>query len=192
MPSQSETPRKQELSKAILVVLVCYLAYFTHVAFVELKPEKQAAPFKFLEVGDFKLTIRLIQPDTSTDPVRLAINLHNTSDRTQRVRFIQNDFTGDVYARDPMGQVRRYVQANHADFTFSMSYYTPVVELAPRDFLHFERPISDFVSVKDVQWKTQSDTSVRLLFPTLAEQLKPGSTLWAVLYELKSPAIPYP
>src|SRR5262245_28384710 len=93
----------------------------------------------------FGLSVSLVRPKSTNEPLRLAIELRNVSDQPQRVVTLTNLFQGSVYLRDVAGDVHEFIQTDYWKMLVTALWITPTVELDPGGSYRWEHALPEFV-----------------------------------------------
>src|SRR5262245_52658445 len=89
----------------------------------------------------FTLTARLRRAETNDALLHLAIVLRNVSNKPLAIVNLTNLFEGNVYLRNPLGEVHEFTQSNCFLLQMSAQLARPSVELAPGASLRFEHAL---------------------------------------------------
>lgn len=128
----------------------------------------------------FSLSAKLVQPEKSAAPLRLAIELRNDSGQTQRVRAPTNLFMGRVYLRPPNGQVNEFIQTNYFEKLIGALWIAPTIQIAPGGSYRWEHALQEFIDWHRSRSEHIGD-NYRFGFPVLSAEFQPGCELWCAI-----------
>ena len=128
----------------------------------------------------FSLSARILRPQKADVPLRVVIELRNTSGQPQRVITLTNLFEGRIYLRDVAGDVHEFIQTNYWNMLVTSLWTTPTVELAPGSSYRWEHALPEFIESHRLRTE-RIGNSYPIAFPILSNEFLPGCEIWCAL-----------
>ena len=137
----------------------------------------------------FALTVKVIRQVEESSPLRLTVELRNISAQSQRVVMLTNLFEGNVYLRNPAGEVYEFTESNYLRMLLTGFFLRPTLEIAPGASHCFEHSSAEFVDWRRPRPSGGGESIVDLFRPPAAEfqpaslavEFQPGCTIWCTL-----------
>jgi hypothetical protein len=171
-------------SPKLVGVLLCHNAPFMRVILVCLLVGTwHLQPAVAQTSNCFALTATILRPQTTNTVWRLAIDLSNTCNITQRVVILTNVFEGRVSLRNAGKETREFWHTNYWNMVMTTYWIPPTLILRPGTYFRFEATLDKFIDPKRPGpfVPRRMPASLADKYPTLASELAAGSDLVCTL-----------